>query len=105
MEEGTYRTFKWIGRWNYMREKEPKSGIRTRVENLISADACVRFEGKDGRIHAVLIAWKHTEPYEQVSPGFPGNRNMVQNMIMNPYIAISRGPLEPRYCSCFIHSS
>ena len=67
VEEKSFVTFEWIGRWNYLREKEPKSGIRTRGANCTSADACVRFEEKDGRVHTVLIEWKYTESYEPVS--------------------------------------
>jgi hypothetical protein len=66
VESGRYVTFEWIGAKNYLGEKVPKNTERTRGANCTSADACVRFEEKDGRIHTVLIEWKYTESYSTV---------------------------------------
>lgn len=67
VERGRYVSFEWIGARNYLNEKVPKHETRVRGANCTSADACVRFEEKDGRIHTVLIEWKYTESYDGVS--------------------------------------
>ncbi len=67
MEEHHHVAFEWIGRENYLREKVPRSGKRTRGANVTSADAAVMFERQDGRRQIVLIEWKYTESYSPTS--------------------------------------
>lgn len=59
--------FEWIGQQNYLREKLPRHGKRTRGANFTSADAAVRFEREDGKKQVVLIEWKYTESYSSSS--------------------------------------
>lgn len=59
--------FEWIGQENYLGEKIPRSGKRTRGANFTSADAAVLFERNDGKRQMVLIEWKYTESYRSVS--------------------------------------
>jgi hypothetical protein len=63
VEDGHYVTFEWIGHNNYLGEKVPRSGTRTRGANCTSADAAVLFERTDGTRQVVLIEWKYTEAY------------------------------------------
>ena len=56
-------SMEWIGNQNYLGEREPKSGKRTRGANITSADAAIRFENQDGQKQIVLIEWKYTESY------------------------------------------
>jgi hypothetical protein len=58
-----YVAFEWIGLQNYLKEREPKGGRRTRGANFTSADAMVMFEREDGRRQIVMIEWKYTESY------------------------------------------
>lgn len=67
IEDGRYVAFEWIGRENYLGEKIPWSGKRTRGANFTSADAAVLFERDDGKRQMVLIEWKYTESYGSVS--------------------------------------
>jgi len=55
--------FEWIGADNYLGERAPKSGNRSRGANCTSADAIVLFERADSLRQAVLIEWKYTESY------------------------------------------
>ena len=55
--------FEWIGQRNYLGEKVPRHGKRTRGANFTSADASVMFERDDGRRQIALIEWKYTESY------------------------------------------
>ena len=55
--------FEWIGAENYLGERVPQSGSRTRGANCTSADAIVLFDRTDGLRQAVLIEWKYTESY------------------------------------------
>ena len=56
-------SFEWIGQENYLEEKVPKHGRRTRGANCTSADAAVKFEREDGQTQIALIEWKYTESY------------------------------------------
>jgi hypothetical protein len=58
-----YVAFEWIGSENYLGERVPRGGGRTRGANFTSADAMVMFECGDGRQQIVLIEWKYTESY------------------------------------------
>lgn len=63
VEDGLYVSFEWIGAQNYLGERAPKDGRRTRGANFTSADAIVMFEDRDNKRQAVLIEWKYTESY------------------------------------------
>jgi len=63
IEDGQYVAFEWIGRENYLGEKMPRNGQRTRGANFTSADAAVLFRRRDGSKQIVLIEWKYTESY------------------------------------------
>jgi hypothetical protein len=63
IEDGMFVTFEYIGQENYLGERMPKSGRRTRGAHCTSADAAVLFKDTDGRRHIVLIEWKYTESY------------------------------------------
>lgn len=58
-----YLSHEWIGLENYLGEKLPRHGKRTRGANFTSADAAVMFERADGLRHIALIEWKYTEAY------------------------------------------
>jgi len=62
-----YVSHEWIGKENYLGEKLPRHGKRTRGANFTSADAAVMFEEVDGSKHFVLIEWKYTETYPTVN--------------------------------------
>ena len=61
--EGQLVSFEWIGLENYLGEKVPRSGRRTRGANFTSADAAVMFRLTDGTRQTILIEWKYTESY------------------------------------------
>ena len=61
--EGQLVSFEWIGLRNYLCEKVPRSGSRTRGANFTSADAAIMFLLADGTRQIVLIEWKYTESY------------------------------------------
>jgi hypothetical protein len=63
IESGQYVSFEWIGQANYLGEKNPGNGDRTRGANFTSADAAVMFLRTDGKKQIVLIEWKYTESY------------------------------------------
>lgn len=63
VESGKYVSFEWIGQENYLGEKIPRNGQRTRGANYTSADSIVIFERKDKKRQVVLIEWKYTESY------------------------------------------
>ena len=63
VEDGLYVAFEWIGAENYLGERVPRNGQRTRGANSTSADAAVKFRRTDGRVQVVLIEWKYTESY------------------------------------------
>ena len=63
VESGRYVSFEWIGQENYLGEKTPRNGQRTRGANCTSVDSIVMFERKDGKKQVVLIEWKYTESY------------------------------------------
>jgi Restriction Endonuclease associating with ARP len=61
--EGQFVSHEWIGAENYLGEKMPRHGKRTRGANFTSADAAVSFESLNGSKQIVLIEWKNTETY------------------------------------------
>ena len=63
IEDGLYGALEWIGEKNYLGERVPRSGRRTRGANCTSADAAVMFERADRKRQIVLIEWKYTESY------------------------------------------
>lgn len=63
IESGRYVSFEWIGEKNYLGEKIPRNGQRTRGALFTSADSIVMFERKDKKRQVVLIEWKYTESY------------------------------------------
>jgi hypothetical protein len=63
VENGQYVAYEWIGLQNYLGEKIPRNGKRTRGAHYTSADAIVMFQQQDSRRHIVLIEWKYTESY------------------------------------------
>jgi hypothetical protein len=62
-----YISFEWIGAKNYLGEKVPKTGKRTRGANYTSTDAAVMFEDEAGNRQIALIEWKYTESYSSTS--------------------------------------
>ncbi len=70
IEDGQYVAFEWIGEQNYLGEKMPRNGKRTRGANYTSADAAVMFKQTAGQKHIVLIEWKYTESYSPTSLKF-----------------------------------
>ncbi len=66
IEDGKYVSFEWIGEKNYLGEKIPQNGNRTRGANCTSADAVVGFARVDGKKQIVLIEWKYTESYSPI---------------------------------------
>ncbi len=67
IESGQYVSFEWIGQENYLGERMPRNGKRTRGANYTSADAAVMFENTNGLKQIVLIEWKYTESYSRTS--------------------------------------
>jgi hypothetical protein len=64
-EDGRFVSFEWIGQKNYLGERIPRHGKRTRGANFTSADAAVMFVHEDGAKQIVLIEWKYTESYSK----------------------------------------
>jgi hypothetical protein len=67
IENEQYIAFEWIGLKNYLGEKVPAGGKRTRGANYTSADTAIKFKRNDGKIQMVLIEWKYTESYGKVN--------------------------------------
>jgi len=63
VENGHYVSFEWIGQENYLGERVPLNGQRSRGALCTSADSIVMFERKDKKRQIVLIEWKYTESY------------------------------------------
>jgi hypothetical protein len=63
IENGQYVAHEWIGQQNYLGEKIPRHGKRTRGALFTSTDAAVMFQRTDGQQQIVLIEWKYTESY------------------------------------------
>lgn len=63
VENGRYVSFEWIGQENYLGERVPLNGKRSRGALCTSADSIVMFERKDNKRQVVLIEWKYTESY------------------------------------------
>ncbi|MBE2225356.1 MAG: hypothetical protein IAF02_27720 [Anaerolineae bacterium] len=66
-QDGHFVAFEWIGKENYLGERIPRHGKRTRGANFTSTDAAVMFERLDGKKQIVLIEWKYTESYSRTS--------------------------------------
>lgn len=66
-DDHRYVSHEWIGQKNYLGEKMPRNGKRTRGANFTSADAAVMFDRKEGVRQFVLIEWKYTETYSAVN--------------------------------------
>ena len=66
-QDDQYISIEWIGLENYLGEKMPRHGKRTRGANFTSTDAAVMFERTDGQKQIVLIEWKYTESYRGTS--------------------------------------
>jgi hypothetical protein len=66
-QKDQYLSIEWIGLENYLGEKMPRHGKRTRGANFTSTDAAVMFERTDGQKQIVLIEWKYTESYSRTS--------------------------------------
>jgi len=66
MEDDKFVACEWIGAKNYLNERVPRSGARTRGANCTSADAAIMFERTDGKRQIVLIEWKYTESYSNI---------------------------------------
>jgi len=67
VENEQFVAFEWIGQKNYLNERMPRHGKRTRGANFTSADAAVLFKRDDNKRQMVLIEWKYTESYSSVS--------------------------------------
>jgi hypothetical protein len=67
VESGQYLSFEWIGAENYLGERIPRNGQRSRGANCTSADAIMMFERTDKKRQVVLIEWKYTESYGRTS--------------------------------------
>ena len=63
IEDSQFVAHEWIGMDNYLHEKMPRHGKRTRGANFTSADAAIMFKRNDGLKQIVLIEWKYTESY------------------------------------------
>ena len=63
IEDDKFVTFEYIGETNYLGERIPKSGKRSRGAHCTSADAAVMFENHEKQRQIVLIEWKYTESY------------------------------------------
>jgi hypothetical protein len=63
IEDNKFLTFEYIGQANYLGERVPMGGKRSRGANCTSADAAVMFAEREGKRHVVLIEWKYTESY------------------------------------------
>ncbi len=68
--DGQFVSFEWIGWENYLGEKVPRYGKRTRGANFTSADAAVMFEHTHRLRQVALIEWKYTESYGTTSLKF-----------------------------------
>ena len=66
IEDEQHVAFEWIGAKDYLGEN-PRGGKRTRGANFTSADAAVMFEREDGKKQLVLIEWKYTESYGEIT--------------------------------------
>lgn len=66
-QDGHFVSHEWIGAKNYLGEKVPHHGNRTRGAHFTSADAAVLFETTGGSKHIALIEWKYTETYATVN--------------------------------------
>ena len=105
---GHYVTFEWIGQDNYLGEKVPRTGKRTRGANCTSADAALLFERTDGTRQIVLIdpsmPPQHFDDRQgQLGDGSNENRNRPVKVLsgagawvrcltrMSPYPSPSKG--------------
>ena len=103
-EEGHLVSFEWIGLCNYLGEKAPRNGIRTRGANATSADAAVMFRRSDRKRQILLIEWKYTESYNVAWLGKAKNNTsrmaIYQHLYDKPDCPIDK-TLVPNYCDLF----
>ena len=108
VEDGLYVSFEWIGAENYLGERVPKDGRRTRGANFTSADAMVMFEDRDTKRQAILIEWKYTESYASnylgIAKSGTDRRKIYQHLFDDPDCIVN-GDLLPSidalYCEPF----
>jgi hypothetical protein len=72
-KDGLFLALEWIGEENYLGEKNPRHGKRTRGANFTSADAAVMFQRRNKKKQIVLIEWKYTESYSRTFLKFSKN--------------------------------
>ena len=97
VEDGLYVSFEWIGAQNYLGERGPKDGNRTRGANFTSADAIVMFEDSDNNRQVVLIEWKNTESYGSnllgIAKSGTDRRKIYQHLFDDPDCIVDMGLL------------
>lgn len=67
VEDALYVSFEWIGNENSQGERAHGEGTRTRGANFTSTDAVVMFENLEGQKQVVLVEWKYTESYPEIT--------------------------------------
>jgi hypothetical protein len=97
---GEYVSFEWIGQKNYLREKTPENGSRTRGANCTSADAAVMFETTSKGKHIALIEWKYTESYGSTPLRFSSKKTDRCQIYRHLY-ASSNFPLKKEMLASF----
>jgi len=100
VEDGLFIAFEWIGAQNYLGERVPNNGRRTRGANFTSADAIVSFLRGDGRIQVCLIEWKYTESYSPTSHRFSCG-GIDKTMIYQRLYDSDDCPLNKELIPCF----
>jgi hypothetical protein len=86
-------TFEWIGKENYLGERVPRGGHRTRGANCTAADAVVMFQRQNSQREIVLIEWKYTESYGS-TPYYTSNRGTSRVDIYRPLYQRTDCPLN-----------
>ena len=80
-----FLTFEWIGDNDYLNETD-SNGNRRRGANATAADAAVKFQTPDGKIHLVLIEWKYTESYgAPLSGGRSANATRIERYLRKAF--------------------
>ena len=99
--EGQLVSFEWIGLDNYLGERIPRSGSRTRGANFTSADAAIMFRLADGTRQILLIEWKYTESYSRTWLGI-AKKSGTNRMDTYRHLYDSPGcPLDKTHLSNF----
>lgn len=73
MDNGELVAFEWIGAENYLKEKVRPGEARTRGSMCTSVDAAVMFGTTTGQKIIVLIEWKYSESYTDLSLRYSKN--------------------------------